>query len=137
MADRFCARSEKSLDRARRLLKRVKPSFRLGIVSNFYGNLSAVLKEAGLLDFLEVTVDSKRVGMRKPDPGIFLLALRHLGLSPNHVIFVGDSYERDIVPSGRLGMKTIWLRPSASDVPLEMKPDALVSTLSEIEALVL
>jgi hypothetical protein len=34
-------------------------------------------------------------------------------------------------------MKTIWLRPSASDVPLEMKPDALVSTLSEIEALVL
>jgi putative hydrolase of the HAD superfamily len=137
LADKFCARSETSFVQARCLLKRVKPFFRLGIVSNFYGNLTVVLKEAGLLDFLDVTIDSSRVGIRKPDPGIFLLALGQLGLSPHHVIFVGDSYERDIIPSGRLGMKTIWLRPPGSDVPLEMKADASVSGLSEIEALIL
>jgi len=137
LADKFCARSETSFVEARRLLKRVKPFFRLGIVSNFYGNLTAVLKGAGLLDFLEVIIDSNRVGIRKPDPGIFLLALTHLGLSPHQVIFIGDSYERDIIPASRLGMKTIWLHSPGSAMPLEMKADAFVSRLSQIEALIL
>jgi FMN phosphatase YigB (HAD superfamily) len=136
LADKFCARSEGSFVRARRLLQRVKPSFRLGIVSNFYGNLASVLKEAGLLDLLDVTIDSNRVGIRKPDPGIFLLALRELGLSPDQAVFVGDSYERDIVPASLLGMKTIWLRPPGSAAPLDQKADACVSRLSEIEALI-
>jgi putative hydrolase of the HAD superfamily len=137
LAMKFCAKSETSFVRARRLLRRLKSFYRLGIVSNFYGNLSAVLKGAELAEFLAVVVDSNRVGIQKPDPRIFLAALDHLGLPPRDAIFVGDSYERDIVPSGLLGMKTIWLRHPASVVPLEIKVDACVSRLSGIEALVL
>ncbi len=137
LAEEFCARSESSFVQARRLLKLVKPTFRLGIVSNFYGNLTSVLKEVGLLDFLDVIVDSNRVGVRKPDPGIFLLALTQLGLSPKQAVFIGDSYERDIIPASLLGMKTIWLRPPGSGMPTEQKADACVSRLSEVEALIL
>jgi putative hydrolase of the HAD superfamily len=137
LADKFCATSEKCLLRAARLLKRAKPRYRLGIVSNFYGNLAGILKEAGLLEFLDVVVDSNRVGVQKPDPWIFRLALAQLGLLAHQVIFVGDSYERDMIPSRELGMKTIWLKGPNAGTVATMEVDACISSLSELEALIL
>jgi putative hydrolase of the HAD superfamily len=134
--DKFCGMSEKSMARAARLLGRAKSRYRLGIVSNFYGNLANVLKEAGLSNLLDVVVDSNLEGVQKPDPNIFLLALTRLGLPAQDVAFVGDSYERDIVPSGRLGMRTIWLKESSTSI-VATGEDACISSLSELEGLIL
>ena len=137
LADKFCATSERFLVRAARLLERAKTRYRLGIVSNFYGNLAGLLKEAGLMGFLDVVVDSNRVGAQKPDPEIFRLALSQLDLLARQVIFVGDSYERDMIPSRELGMKTIWLMGPNSDAIAASEVDACISSLSELEALIL
>jgi HAD superfamily hydrolase (TIGR01549 family) len=137
LADKFCATSEKFMLGAARLMKRAKPRYRLGIVSNFYGNLTTLLKEAGLLEYLEVIVDSNRVGAQKPDPKIFHLALEQLGLLAHQVIFVGDSYERDMVPSKELGMKTVWLKGPNAGTAEAAQIDACISSLTELEALIL
>lgn len=137
LADKFCATSKKFILRAARLLKRAKPRYRLGIISNFYGNLATLLEEARLLGLLDVVVDSNRVGVQKPNPEIFRYALKQLGLSADRVIFVGDSYERDMIPSRELGMKTVWLRgPNPATIGAE-EVDACISSLSELEALIL
>ncbi len=137
LADKFCTTSEKFMVRAARLLKRIKARYRLGIVSNFYGNLGTLLEEAGLIEFLDVVVDSNRVGSQKPDPKIFRHALEQLGLPAHQVIFVGDSYERDMIPSRELGMKTVWLKgPNQATVGAE-EVDVCISSLSELEALIL
>ncbi len=94
------------------LLTRLKKVRRLGVVSNFYGNLEIVLREARLLRLFDVVIDSNRVGLRKPSPQIFLLALKRLELPAHEAAFVGDSLERDMLPSIEMGMKAIWLKGS-------------------------
>jgi len=109
IANSFAEDMEYYLERNKRLLKRLNRFYKIGIVSNFYGNLPVICDNAGISKFLDVIIDSERVGIRKPDPDIFLLAIKQIGERPEDIIFVGDSYERDIIPSKMLGMKTIQL----------------------------
>ncbi|MCG8547489.1 MAG: HAD family hydrolase, partial [Alphaproteobacteria bacterium] len=69
--------------------------YRLGIVSNFYGNLERVCRDAGIAGYMAVMVDSTRVGCTKPDAAIFDAALIGLGTEAAKTVFVGDSLRRD------------------------------------------
>jgi len=138
MADIFCDRSEQFLRRNALLINRLRHRYRLGLVSNFYGNLAVLCREAGVSEFLDVILDSTEVGVSKPDPEIFRMALRKLELPPEQVAFVGDSYERDMIPSRGIGMKTIWLKGPNPRIPENAgSVDASISSLSELEVLIL
>lgn len=105
-------------------------------MSNFYGNVACLCREAGLDESLDVILDSNRIGMSKPDAEIFRIALSRLSLPPERVVFVGDSYERDMIPSRELGMKTIWLKGPNPRVPEGAGPvDAWIGSLPELEVL--
>jgi putative hydrolase of the HAD superfamily len=107
----FLDASLEQLAASRALLTGLKHRFRLGVVSNFYGNLSHVLSEAGFGAVLAVSVDSAVVGASKPDPRIFTAALDALGLSPGDAVFVGDSQPRDMAGARGIGMPHVWLSP--------------------------
>ena len=78
IASGFMSESAATFERNRPVLKALSERYRLGIVSNFYGNLEAVCESAGLCSFFEVMVDSHCVGAEKPDPAIFRAALERL-----------------------------------------------------------
>ncbi len=106
----FSRPSETVLRRNRRTLEKLhQDNLKMGIISNFYGNVEALCEEAGLKPYLSVILDSIIVGLKKPDPKIFQMALDQLKLPAEQVAFVGDSYERDILPAKALGMTTFWL----------------------------
>lgn len=133
----FCSDSEQYLRRRAPLLQSLKKHFQLGIVSNFYGNLPSICEETGIAESLYLIIDSNRVGVRKPDPAIFELALTQLALDPQNVIFVGDSYERDMIPSKRAGMKCVWLKgPNPRQPPETISLDATIGQLLQLEELV-
>jgi putative hydrolase of the HAD superfamily len=137
MVEMFCKKSEGFLRRNARLFEGMRRRFRLGVISNFYGNVETICKEAGLTELLDLILDSVRIGVGKPEPGIFLVALDRLDLPPHEVIFVGDSYERDMIPSRNLGMKTIWLKGPCPRTPPNAGPvDAWISHLTELEEIV-
>jgi putative hydrolase of the HAD superfamily len=134
LVEGFCSKTEKVLQRNTLLLGRLKNRYRLGVVSNFYGNVETLCDEAGLSDHLDVILDSTRVGLSKPDPKIFLLALKKMKVEPTETIFVGDSHERDIMPARSLGMKTVWLKGANQRRPENPGPvDCLISSLPELE----
>lgn len=138
LAEKFRSSCEACLQGRLRLLTRLKTGFRLGVVSNFYGNLQTVLEEARLSDLFEVIIDSNVVGVRKPDPRIFQLGLAGLALGGGDVIFVGDSYERDIVPATAVGMRAVWLRDDAQGAERDGKAipfGGSISRLSDLEEL--
>jgi HAD superfamily hydrolase (TIGR01549 family) len=138
MVEQFCAKTERALQRNAELLRRLKPVYRLGVISNFYGNVATLCEEAGLADFLEVILDSVAVGVSKPDPEIFRIALRKLSVAPAQAVFVGDSYERDIIPAQQLGVRTIWLKGPNPRIPENAQPaDCEISSLVELESIVL
>ena len=84
------------------------------LVSNFYGNLSMVLREFGFDGCFVQVIESAVVGIRKPDPRIFQLGIDALGMSPEEIVVVGDSLENDILPARELGCRAIWFNKQSN-----------------------
>ncbi len=111
VASHFIAEAEAAFARNRPILQALKCRYRLGIVSNFYGNLEEVCDRAGLAPLFVVIVDSHRVGAAKPDPAIFRAALDPLGAKAETTLLVGDSLHRDREGARRNGMGFVWIAP--------------------------
>ena len=111
VASRFLSEASAAFARNRPVLEALRERYRLGIVSNFYGNLEAVCHSAGLASLFAVVVDSHCVGAEKPDPAIFHVALETLRATPETTVFVGDSLRRDREGARRTGMRFIWIVP--------------------------
>ena len=79
------------------------------LVSNFYGNINQVLKDAGIDGYFEDVIESAVVGVRKPNPAIFALGVCALDLPASQVLVVGDTYGKDIVPAHKLGLSLIHI----------------------------
>lgn len=138
LAGTFVTDCETALAGSRRVLARLAQHYRLGVVSNFYGNVERILADAGIAALLCVVADSNRVGFMKPDRRIFEHALRALGVEPEAAMYVGDSYERDIRPARALGLRTAWLvADSASAAGADQPADLVVGSLDELTAAVL
>lgn len=97
------------------LIEKLADKYECALVSNFYGNLKSVLQDFGLGRCFRTVIDSSVVGVRKPDPAIFQLAIDKLNLKPEDITVIGDSFKKDIEPALALGCKAIWLKGSSWD----------------------
>lgn len=138
IADRFMREARGHLSANAAFLGQLSRRYRLGIVSNFYGNLMTVCRESGLGPYLTVVVDSARVGCTKPDPRIFLLALAELGAEPAQAVFVGDSLRRDMAGARAVGMAHIWLttEPAPREGPC-CPNDPIIHTLEGLREILM
>lgn len=119
------------LKRNKSILEKIKLQYKLGIISNFSGNLIKILDEFSLTPYFSFVLDSYHIGASKPDPRIFKLALKHCETDAKEICFVGDNIERDVEPAYKLGMKTILLNPILKD----SSADYTLSSLEELLAL--
>ena len=133
--ERFVAESAEGLARSRLLLASLAPHLKIGVVSNFYGNLDRVIAEADLAQMIAVTADSGLLGFHKPDSRIFLAPLAHLGVQPRETVMVGDSLRKDCAPARALGMKTIWLHYREPNVRTATSSDSADFTIESLEEL--
>ncbi len=106
----FVRETTAGLAHSRELIGTLEGRLKLGVVSNFYGNLDAVLAEAKLDRFFDAVADSSRVGIFKPEAGIFEAALKKMHCAPESTAMIGDSLTKDCAPAHKLGMRTVWLR---------------------------
>ena len=80
------------------------------LVSNFYGNIHQVLRDAQIEDDFKSVIESAVVGVRKPNPAIFALGVCALDLPASQVLVVGDTFSKDIVPAPPIGLSPkAWL----------------------------
>lgn len=136
LVDAFVAGSETALADSRAQLSGLVERYRLGVVSNFYGNVAQILTVAGIAPLLSVIADSNRVGVRKPDRRIFDHALAGLGTAAAATLHVGDSYERDVRAAHAAGLRTAWLVPTTRRAePEQPLPDFTISSLDELVAI--
>jgi putative hydrolase of the HAD superfamily len=136
IAERFLADARRHFERNAPILKRLSRRFRLGIVSNFYGNLATVCHDAGINELCGAIIDSTHVGCLKPDPLIFKHALDALAVTPAEAIFVGDSVPRDMAGARAVGMPHAWLVGERS-TPSEpcCEGDPTLRSLTELESI--
>lgn len=82
---------------------------KVGIISNSDGRLDDDLKLAGLTAFIDVAIDSEKVGVSKPNHKIFEIACEKARIQDkNNVCFVGDELRNDIIPSCSFGFDNVF-----------------------------
>lgn len=123
----------KNVETTKTVLSKLKNNFKLGVVSNYYGNLESVLESLELRNFFDVIIDSSKVNVKKPDPKIFQIALERLKVNSDETIVIGDSYERDIKPAKLIGCKTIWFDGKSWSKPDDLSfADYIINSFEEI-----
>ena len=85
--------------------------YRLGVVSNADGRVAGALARDGLAERFAAIVDSHVVGVEKPDPRIFELALEACGAPAAEALYVGDIYEIDMRGARAAGLECLLLDP--------------------------
>ena len=136
MARYINAKTLALLNENKQVLEHLKQSgYPMVLVSNFYGNINQVLKDAGIDGYFEEVIESAVVGVRKPNPAIFALGVCALNLPASQVLVVGDTYGKDIIPAHKLGCHTLWIKGLQWEEKKvdESIPDGIIKKLSEME----
>jgi putative hydrolase of the HAD superfamily len=97
------------------LARRLRPAYRVSVLSNADRSLRWRLEhEHGLLDLFDDVVVSAEVGLAKPDPDIFHMAARRLGLAPEQCAFV-DDWDVNVKAAREVGMSAVLFRVDRGD----------------------
>jgi putative hydrolase of the HAD superfamily len=122
-ADRHAALTEQLAERFRdiRFWSRVFPDtepvlqsleasgYTLGVISNSVGTIADQLGRAGLGRYFRFILDSAVVGVEKPNPAIFNMALDQAGVPAGDALFIGDTYAIDVGGAGQVGIRAVLI----------------------------
>src|SRR6202035_5066473 len=92
---------------AEQTLRTLSSRYRIGVIANQSAGTEERLTKWGLMPFILICLSSAEVGLEKPDPAIFQLALSQSGCEPEQAVMIGDRLDNDIRPARLLGWKTI------------------------------
>jgi putative hydrolase of the HAD superfamily len=110
--------------------------FRLGVLANQPASTRDELERAGVADLCDGVWLSALVGLAKPDPAFFRLALEAWRLEPRRIAYVGDRPDNDVAPAKALGLTAMRLRrgPHARQVSRSEAEQADLEALDLAEA---
>jgi len=109
---------------------------KIGIVANQPAASAERLKKDNLFDLIDFLGISALVGLEKPDPAFFKLAINELDLPADQIIHIGNRIDTDVNPAKSLGMKTVWVRRGeANPNPAKADLEAADITVSDLKNL--
>jgi putative hydrolase of the HAD superfamily len=121
-------------DDAVQTLETLRPRFKLGLVTNGPSRTQRPkIEQFQLINYLDLLIVSEEVGVAKPDPAIFAIALERLGVPASEALFVGDSPEFDLRGAAAAGIPFIWMNPRREKLPADVvQPIAVIERLTEL-----
>lgn len=124
------------------MLRAVRPAgLTIGIVSDWGSNLHGIVTELGLDVSVDFVLPSGSIGLAKPDPAFFAVALDRAGVAAHEALMVGDSYRADVLGAWAAGMDAVWLdrsdgitiTPDDEPRPADVR---VISSLDEVPEIV-
>ncbi|MFM7495513.1 MAG: HAD family hydrolase [Candidatus Nanopelagicus sp.] len=100
---------------------------KIGIVANQPASVVESLKADQIYDLIDFLGVSAIVGIEKPNPAIFELAISKLATPADQIIHIGNRIDTDVLPAKKLGMKTVWVRRG------EANPDPTAADLAQAD----
>ena len=133
---RYRKELEEPYPEAFELLRNLEPRYGIGIIANQSAGTEGRLERYGLSSFISICLSSAEIGLEKPDPAIFQLALKQVQCKPHQAVMIGDRLDNDIRPAKSLGWRTIRVLQGFAKVQIPRdsaeEPDFTVTGLSEI-----
>lgn len=113
--------------------------YTLGIISNLISTreIPEWLERDGLAHYFKSVVLSSVLGIRKPDPEIYLTAARRAGVAPERCAYVGDNLKRDVTGThaAGFGMSIIMMDEDEladAEINDDNRPNAVIFRFSEL-----
>ena len=99
------------------VVEELAKAYDLGMITNGPADIQRQeIQTLNLGPFFKHILIEGEMGMGKPDPKVMALAQEKAGVPPEQILFVGNSYRHDMMPSMECGWRTAWIR-RPSDVP--------------------
>lgn len=114
-------------------IERIREIADIGLITN--GPTDIQQPKIDLLQiehYFPIVLISERVGIWKPDPAIFEMALDMAGIPAADAIYVGDSHIADVPGAQAAGMRAVWMNRARVNWPGEAPPDIEVHDLFEL-----
>jgi putative hydrolase of the HAD superfamily len=118
-------------------LQELQQACTLGVISNAWPQMERFLELLGISHFFDSVTISAQVGLSKPDPAIFELALRNLRIKAEQAIFV-DDMPYNVVAAEGMGLRALWLvrgPGQAIEVPDEYRGLTQIHSLRQVVGL--
>jgi putative hydrolase of the HAD superfamily len=116
-----------------------KLGYQMALVSNAADdeNTQTLVDKLGAKNYFSAILSSAAIGIRKPDPRIFQMALEQMNASPNQAVMVGDTLGADILGAKNVGIYSIWITRRADTAANKTHvktiiPDTSIFALSEL-----
>jgi epoxide hydrolase-like predicted phosphatase len=90
-------------------IRSLRPRYKTGLISNAWDGLRPYMEHENFIDAFDALTISAEVGVMKPDPAIFQLALEQLGVKPKEAVFV-DDFSENITGCEAIGMRGIHFK---------------------------
>ena len=94
-------------------------SLKIAFISDCTSEVPDVWPDSALEGLFDATIFSCSVGLKKPDPRIYQLALDRLGMKPEDCVYVRDGSSNELSGARAVGLRTILVRD----------PDEVVQTI--------
>jgi putative hydrolase of the HAD superfamily len=112
----------------------------IGIVSDWGSNLRGIVAALDLERYIDFVLPSGAVGVAKPNPAFYAMALDRAGVKAHEAVMVGDSYRADVRGAWSAGMDAVWLdrhdgiriTPAGEPVPTDVRVIRSLDELPEI-----
>jgi len=114
--------------------------YKIGLISDCSAEAPTIWPDTPLSHLFDVTSFSCEVGIKKPDPRIYRLTTKQLGIKPQNCLYVGDGSSRELTGAAQVGMHPVLLRVPQEDNADVHRVDAetgdwdgpTISSLSEV-----
>jgi len=113
--------------------------YTLGIISNLIGTreIPEWLEAENFASYFKTVVLSSVIGIRKPDPAIYLEAARRAGVHPSRCVYVGDNLKRDVTGTRAAGFGLVIIMISPEElaeaaITAENRPDLIIHEFREL-----
>lgn len=101
---------------AEKVVKYMASKYPLTIISNGFKEVQYYkFEHSGLANYFTHTLISEEVGINKPQPGIFEIALEHNGVTAEEALMIGDSYSSDIAGAKAAGIDQVWIHEGETE----------------------
>lgn len=121
--------SERVVPGSIELLETLRKEYSIGIISNnLLDEQLSKMKRLGISDYIDTFAISEEVGAAKPDRRIFDAALSRSKVSAGEAVYIGDSWENDVIGALNVGIRPIWFNRNAI-----ASPDSRIQEITSLE----
>ncbi|MBN1436712.1 MAG: HAD family hydrolase [Sedimentisphaerales bacterium] len=139
MAETFIqdrAHRHTAFDHAHQLLADLSKKYKLALITNGVPDIQwCKINALNFAPYFQAVLISGELGIGKPDPKIFNLALEKLGTSASNAVMVGNSLSRDIAGAHNAQIRSILIDTTDPEAHTDITPDAVISQLDQLPPL--